>query len=54
MARVQRVLLANLMRKDVQYFDEHGTGALTSRLTSDATLLGSILTTNLNLVGGAQ
>ncbi|CEM12963.1 unnamed protein product [Vitrella brassicaformis CCMP3155] len=49
-ARVQRVLLANLMRKDVQYFDEHGTGALTSRLTSDATLLGSILTTNLNLV----
>jgi ABC-type multidrug transport system fused ATPase/permease subunit len=26
-----------------------GTGALTSRLTSDATLLGSILTTNCNV-----
>lgn len=31
------------------HLPETGTGSLTSRLTSDSTLLGSILTTNVNV-----
>ncbi|KAG5178077.1 P-loop containing nucleoside triphosphate hydrolase protein [Tribonema minus] len=50
MARVQRVLFAAIMRQDISYFDKYGTGQLTSRLTSDATMLGAIITTNCNWV----
>lgn len=48
-ARIQRILFASILKKDIEYFDVNGTGALTSRLTSDATLLGSILTSNVNM-----
>lgn len=48
-ARLQRILFFAIMRQDVAFYDAQGTGALTSRLTSDCTLLGSIFTTNINV-----
>ncbi len=49
-ARLQRILFFAIMRQDISFYDVQGTGALTSRLTSDCTLLGAIFTTNINLV----
>lgn len=48
-ARLQRILFFAILRQDVAFHDAQGTGALTSRLTSDCTLLGSIFTTNFNV-----
>ena len=48
LARLQRTLLAALLRCDVARVDALGTGALTSRLTSDCTLMGAVVTSNLN------
>jgi len=49
-ARLQRILFFAILRQDIAFYDAEGTGALTSRLTSDTTLLGSIFTTNFNVV----
>lgn len=40
-ARIQALLFNSIIDKELAYFDEKGPGELTSRLTSDATLLGS-------------
>jgi ABC-type multidrug transport system fused ATPase/permease subunit len=48
-ARLQRILFYAILKQDIAYMDSQGTGALTSRLTSDCTLLGAIFTTNFNV-----
>lgn len=49
-ARVKRMLLSSLLEKDVSTFDTEGTGELMSRLSSDVTIIGTVLSTNVNLV----
>ena len=49
-ARIQERLFASILRQELSFFDAQSSGALTSRLTSDVTLLSASLTTNVNLL----
>ena len=49
-ARVKRMLFSSLLEKDISTFDTEGTGDLLSRLSSDVTIIGTVLSTNVNLV----
>jgi|EP01043_Picozoa_sp_COSAG02_P021368 ABC-type multidrug transport system fused ATPase/permease subunit len=49
-ARLRRMLFTSLLSKDIATFDTEGTGELTSRLSSDVTIIGTVLSTNVNIV----
>jgi ABC-type multidrug transport system fused ATPase/permease subunit len=49
-ARIQTRLFASILHQELAFFDASSSGALSSRLTSDVTLLSSSLTTNANLI----
>jgi ABC-type multidrug transport system fused ATPase/permease subunit len=49
-ARLKRMLFSSLLEKDISTFDTEGTGELMSRLSSDVTIIGTVLSTNVNLV----
>jgi ABC-type multidrug transport system fused ATPase/permease subunit len=49
-ARLKRMLFTSLLAKDIATFDTEGTGELMSRLSSDVTIIGTVLSTNVNIV----
>ena len=49
-ARLRRQLYAALMRQDIAFFDEHRTGELTSRLSSDTSVLQNAVTVNVSML----
>jgi ABC-type multidrug transport system fused ATPase/permease subunit len=49
-ARLKRMLFTSLLEKDIVTFDTEGTGELMSRLSSDVTIIGTVLSTNVNIV----
>jgi len=46
-ARLKRMLFTSLLAKDISTFDTEGTGELMSRLSSDVTIIGTVLSTNV-------
>jgi ATP-binding cassette subfamily B protein len=49
-ARLRSDLYAALMRQEIGFFDTQKTGELSSRLSSDATVLQTTVTTNISMV----
>ena len=49
-ARLKRMLFTSLLEKDIATFDTEGTGELMSRLSSDCSIIGTVLSTNVNIV----
>ncbi|WP_193346823.1 ABC transporter ATP-binding protein [Corallococcus soli] len=48
--RLRRDFFSSLMSQEVAFFDNHRTGELTSRLSSDTTVLQNTVSTNISMV----
>ncbi len=49
-ARLRLKLFTNLLRQEIDFFDKHDTGSLTSRLSADAAKLSNVVSYHVNII----